>query len=220
MSLSRFQYRGASLSLIAAALLSACSGQSNSLVPSQGMMARSLSALQPDAGPAKCVGQKTTKNYASINTTFSSKGGTLCIPAFGGFGGSVTYPGATPPIAVTVISSTTNYNKMPMLGTGKPIFYLQVGIKKPTKFGTKVAAGGGLVSKSFVPGQTYYAVAGASVEGLVQNLGACSVVATKSSAGGSISGFGTLLKGQPILIAPVTGVVEIYAVKQTVKGKC
>jgi hypothetical protein len=225
MSLSRLHHRGAALSLVAAAFLAACSGQSNNaFVPTQSAPFASHTAQGPTdfmSMPAACIGQKNSKDYATLDATFSTKGGTVCIPAFGGWGGSVTYPPAEPAAKVALTSSVKNYNKMPNFDGSAAMFYLQVTFKSPTGFGTKAPAGGGLIGKTLVPGKTYSAVAGASLLGKIKILGGCTAVATKTSSGGSISGLGTVLQGAPIAIAPITGIVEIYPGKSKfAKGKC
>jgi hypothetical protein len=221
MSLSRLHHRGAALSLVAAAFLAACSSQSsNSFVPTQSAPF-ALHAVQGPTDftskPAAFIGQKNSTNYASLTSTFTSKGGTLCVPAIGGWGGSVTYPAAKPAAKITLISSVKNYNKMPNFGKGAAMFYLQVALKSPTAFGTKTPAGGGILGGTLVAGKTYSAIAGAAGFGVIS---ACTTVAMKSKSGGMISGVGTVLKGVTIPGA-ITGIVEIYAGKSKyAKGKC
>jgi hypothetical protein len=224
MSLSRLYHRGAAFSLVAAAFLAACSGQSNSLVPSQSAPFASHTMQGPTdftSMPAACIGQKTTATHATLDTQFSSKGGKLCIPAIAGWGGSVTYPPALPAAKVTLTSSVKNYNKMPNFQKGAaPLFYLQVGFKSATAFGKSVPPGGALIGKTLVGGKTYTALAGASVFGIVKLLGGCYAVATKGKDGGTISGIGTVLKHATIPGA-ITGIVEIYAGKsKSAKDKC
>jgi hypothetical protein len=172
-----------------------------------------------DASPPACKEQKTYNQYASLSATLSSKGGTVCIPAFGGFGGTVGYPPANPSIGVALISSTSNYNgKLPGLHSGKPIFYLQLSIAGPTSFGRNVPAGGGLTRQAIVPGQNYTAFAQAKIDGFPVNFKPCYTRAVKGKFGGVIGGVGTLLKGQNVPTA-ATGVIEIYAGKYAA-GKC
>jgi hypothetical protein len=184
---------------------------STSLAPG---LARGAGSAQPDLKPPPCKGQKTTKNYASLTVKLSTQGGSLCIPAFGGFGGSVKYPSANPSVKLHLISSTTNYNHQPKLGKGMAIFYLQLALSGGTSFGTNVQAGGGLTSKKIVPDQPYTAYGQAVVSGFKVLFGPCFVVATKGKYGGVIGGIGTLLKGRSIPVA-ARGVIEVYAGKQT-----
>ena len=77
--------------------------------------------------------QKNYKQYATDEESFSTKGGALCIPAFGGLGGALTYPPANPSAGVGLVSSTSDYNhELPQLHRGTPIFFLQLAIKNGT----------------------------------------------------------------------------------------
>lgn len=191
----------------AAAVLGACAQHGGGILP-----ATPLAVF--DAGPPACKGQKNTKNYASLTVKLSTKGGTLCIPAYGGFGGSIKYPSANPSVKFTLISSTKNYNHQPRLGKGTAIFYLQVALAGGTSFGTNTTAGGGLTAKAILPGKAYSAYGQATISGFPIDFGPCYAVATKGKYGGVIGGIGTLLKGVSIPV-PAKGVIEIYAGKQT-----
>jgi len=203
--------------LLIAALLSAC-GHAGSVLPpsnfSPSQVERPLKAVPPD-----CPGEKLKKKFGSVNETLSTSGGSLCIPAFGGFGGTIEYPSVNPSVGIKLTSSTTNYNgALPSLGKGKPIFYVQLSIAGATTFGTNVPAGGGLAGKELVPAQTYTAFAQASADGISEPLTPCYLTAGKSKYGGVISGIGTLLKGLNVPV-PAQGIVEIYSGKQA-KSKC
>jgi hypothetical protein len=203
------------VALAAGASLAGCAMSSGGLVPSS---VQSVAVVR-DALPPACPGQKTTKQYATISETFSSSGGTLCIPAFGGFGGSVNYPPATPSVGVALTSSTTNYNgQLPSLHSGTPIFYLQLAIAGATSFGQSSSAGGGLTSKSIKPGKVYSAYAQATISGIKFNFTPCYAKATKGKYGGVIGGVGSLLKGQTVPAA-ASGIIEIYAGKSA-SAKC
>ena len=194
---------------------------SRTLVPASLPAAPSIAhaMLIADAAPPACKGQKTTKQYASDKEKFLSKGGSLCIPAFGGLGGSITYPPANPAVSVSLISSTTNYNhKLPSLHSGSPVFYLQLSIPSGTSFGANAPAGGGLTGQPIVAGKDYTAFGQAVVFGVPFKFSPCYTVATKGKYGGSIGGVGTLLNGQTVPGA-ASAVVEIYAGKFASK-KC
>jgi hypothetical protein len=167
----------------------------------------------PDANPPACKGQKHTKDYASLTETLSTQGGSLCIPEFGGFGGTVKYPAANPSVQLTLVSSTKNYNNEPKLGNGTAIFYLQLALSGGTSFGSNVRVGGGLTSQKIVPGDPYTAYGQAVISGFKFDFGPCYAVATKGKYGGVIGGIGTLLKGESIPVA-ASGVIEIYSGKQ------
>ena len=66
------------------ARLAACAQHGSALLPSTALRRAPRAARLV---PPNCKGQKTTKHYASLTVTLSTKGGSLCIPAFGGFGG-------------------------------------------------------------------------------------------------------------------------------------
>ncbi len=220
MSSIRFWMRG-SLAAIAAALMAACAQHgvmlpSTSYAPAFGGASQPL--LLPDLTPPKCKGQKTTKQYASLTVTLSTKGGMFCIPAFGGFGGTIRYPSANPSVKLKLISSTKNYNHQPELGKGTPLFYLQLAISGGTSFGTNLPAGGGLTAKKLIPGKPYTAYGQAVIDSIPFNFTPCYTIATKGKYGGAIGGIGTLLKGQIVPFA-ATGVIEIYSGKEA-SGKC
>ena len=167
-------------------------------------------ATVPDTGPPACTGQKTFARYASVKERLSAKGGQLCIPAFGGFGGTIDYPPASPPVKVSLISSTTNYNhKLPSLHQGTPIVYLQLAILGTTTFGPNAPGGGGLTGQPITPGKTYTVYAQAVIYGFPYSFNPCYAVATQGPYGGVIGGVGTLLQGQKIP-ANTSGVIEIY----------
>jgi len=202
---------------LAAALLASCAAHGG-VVPAGSFGPAGQSIVAPLRVPPDCKGQQTTSDYASITETLSTSGGSLCIPAFGGFGGKVKYPGADPSIDVSLTSSTTNYDNMPELGQGTAIFYIQLGLSGATSFSSKVAAGGGLASQSLVPKQPYTAYGQAVVYGFKYDFGPCYVVAKKNRYGGIIGGLGTLLKGQSIPVK-ANAVLEIYSGQQT-QTKC
>jgi hypothetical protein len=215
MSLGGFTMRG-TLALTAASLLAACAGHGGAMPPvATGSLAPSVTA---EAKLHDCKGQQTTKQYATVTGTLLTSGGSFCIPKFGGYGGSVKYPGANPSVQLTLTSSTTNYDGMPELGSGTAIFYMQLAISGGTSFGNKVGRGGGLSSKQIGAGQTYTVFGQAKVDGFPFNFTPCYVVAVKSRYGGTLGGIGTLLKGQNVPAA-ATGVIEIYEGKQA-SGQC
>ncbi|HEY2473174.1 MAG TPA: hypothetical protein VGI19_00085 [Candidatus Cybelea sp.] len=211
MSDLRYWLRGASAVAVFIAL-AACAQQDRTFAPTT----LSAASIAPDALPPSCKGQKTTKQYASVSEQLLSKGGSLCVPAFGGFGGSIKYPPANPSVKLGLTSSTTNYDHLPNLGKGSPIFYLQLAISGGTTFGQNVRAGGGLTSQQIDPGEPYTIYGQAVVHHIPFNFGPCYAVATKGKYGGVLGGVGTLLKGARVPVA-ATAVLEIYAGQQTNK---
>ncbi len=150
--------------------------------------------------------------------TLSTKGGSFCIPEFGGFGGTVKYPSANPSVQLSLISSTTDYDKLPELGTGNAIFYLQLAISGGTTFGSNSTAGGGLTSKNIAAGKPYTAFGEAIVFSIPVQFTPCYTIATKGKYGGVIGGLGTLLKNQSVPVK-ASGFIEVYSGKQA-SAKC
>ncbi|MFZ0031864.1 MAG: hypothetical protein WAK84_08325 [Candidatus Cybelea sp.] len=210
MTLVRFSVRGV-ICVATATVLSACA-QHGAFMPATSFVPQQIAL--PDLTPPKCKGQKSTKNYASLTVTLSTKGGSFCVPEFGGFGGTIEYPGANPSVKLALISSTTDYNHLPQLGTGTAIFYLQLAISGGTAFGNQVPAGGGLAAKKLVPEKPYTSYGQAKIFGYTFKFGPCVATAKKSKYGGSIGGIGTLLKGAHVPSA-ASGLIEIYSGKQT-----
>jgi hypothetical protein len=201
------------VSLLAAAALSACSGLSGSVPPSPN--AASPAASRPAANPPPCSGQSTTSEYATSETqTVASKPASMCVPAFGGFGGTIQLPAAKPSITATATTSTTNYNQtLPSLGKkGKPLLYLQLVTSATTAFGKKFKSSGGLAGKSLKTGNDYtvYGEAKlAGVAGITMTFTPCVAKASAGKYGGVISGIGSLLAAQRI-DTPAVMYFEIY----------
>ncbi len=220
---------GPVLVMSAAVSFAGCAAHTGGLVPSltpaatqnQSSVTRPLEPVpvSPDAVPPNCKGQKSTQQYASDKEKLLSKGGNLCIPAFGGLGGSIAYPAVNPPVSISLISSTTNYNhKLPSLGSGSALFYLQIAFTTGTTFANNARAGGGLTGKAITAGSTYTAYAQAIILGFPVNFKPCYTVATKGKYGGVIGGVGTLLKGQAVP-NNTSGIIEIYP-GQNAPAKC
>jgi hypothetical protein len=155
----------------------------------------SVTAL--DSAPP-CKGQKNTKEYASIGAkALSTKGGTLCVPSFGGWGGTMDYPGPTSQASMALISSTTAYNPgaFPPPGSVNPIFYIQFKMNSyGVVFSSKLPAAGGLSSKSLTVGKFYTAQGASDVGSLWDVLGECSTKAFATGRGPTILGIGFVLE--------------------------
>jgi hypothetical protein len=217
--------RARALSALAAiAALSACAGGAGSLPPSPGApLGRPAGVhVKPRGNPPACKGQTTTTQFASLSEKFKRKGAALCIPAFGGFGGSFPYPAAKPMVSAMVTSSTTNYNRtLPVLAKGKPLFFLQAATSAPATFGSKLPARGGLEGHKLSAGKPYtvYGQAKlAGVAGITITFTPCSAVAVLSKYGGLIGGMGKLLAGQN-LAGTATITFEVFAGAHT-SNKC
>lgn len=205
--------------LAAACALAACGGQSATVLPSR----QPAALARPDAAIPTCKGQTTSSEYATSKPTkLKSRNTHACIPAFAGFFGSLHYPAATPAVAATLTSSTTNYNTMlPALSKGKPVFYLQVATTAATTFAATYTAAGGLTSKTLRPGKTYYVYGQAKYGGvaiLFVNFPPCKATAVKAKGGGALPNLGTVLEGQAIpSAANIT--IEVYS-KGHVAASC
>jgi hypothetical protein len=141
--------------------------------------------------------------------TLSTKGRSLCIPAFGGFGGSINYPSAKPSVQLTITASTTDYDHQQKLGKGAPLVYLQLALAGATTFGFHVKAGGGFTGEKLVAGKTYTVFGRAVLHHIPFNFRPCYEVASKGKYGGGvITRIGTLLKGVN-LPGAATGLIEI-----------
>lgn len=202
----------------AAISLAACGG---SQVLTQTSGAPATVAKADIAKIPACKGQKDTKQYASISAKpLSAKGGTLCVPRFGGWGGSMNYPSASSS-SMALISSTTAYNPIlfPPAGSVTPIFYIQYGLNKSgVIFGVKLPASGGLASKSLKVGKPY-TVQGAYVVGSLWNtFGSCSTTAVASKYGATIRGVGFVLENVHMGAAS-SGVISILPGKLA-QSKC
>ena len=220
-----FSFRYPALSLSAfffAVSLAACAGNSNTVPAAQSLAPQSLDPTVAVPGP--CAGQETRPKFASITETLGKRGGRLCIPAIRGFGGSLQYPAAYSSNQAELISSTTNYSKaLPTLGTGTPMFYLQLSTSYATAFDKGPTAGMALEGQKIKPGQTYTMYAHATLgKGIPGGTIACHVTASTNAFGGAVDGLGSVFK-----LAKVPGlgyqsfqvVIEVYLGKQ-VQNKC
>ena len=206
-----------SIVLAAAAVLSACAQNNGATLPAASLVQQpNIVAL--GSGPPPCTGQVTKNNHASVKVTLSNKGGSFCVPAFGGFGGSIAYPKAKPSVKVTITSSTSDYKHFPQLGTGTAIFYLQLAFKGGTTFGSGINNTGGLTSAAIKNGKTYTAIGQATISGGKVNIRPCYTVATKGQFGGVLGYIGALFE-YSTSVNPATAFIEIYKGKQT-KNQC
>ena len=216
------------VSAVAIGLLAGCAGQSALTPPpanlgSTDTLAR-LGADVPDVSPPpKCKGQTGTKVYAEVaKETLKAHGGTLCVPAFGGWGGGLQYPQQYGSYAYTVklISSTKAYSGslLPPAGSKTPIFYLQIGFNSFPGFYPTLPKGAPLVSshlkakKSYTVGlfEYFYGL------GWSQEV-SCYQVAAKSKHGGSLAHVGAVF--QKLTFMEHNGAIEIFA-GALVSNKC
>jgi hypothetical protein len=167
------------VSLVTVVAIAGCSTSPRSLPPttsppqsvltpdhSRGAETLPIPALVPDA------------NFAKATEKINSSGGTLFVPKFGGFSGSVGYPSnnALPGTTITLISSTTDINHAPQPSQGTVVFYLQARLKSITGYVTfnTGTASATLRSSSLLSSKTYsiYAYAfGKPLHGTPYNIG-------------------------------------------------
>ncbi len=195
---------------IVAGIVSGCASQSNVTMPQENAAG---SIILPQAGPPACKGQKTTKSSSSAAEKLSSKAGSLCIPTFHGFGGSLEYPGATPAGKVTVTSTTID-NGFPTQGSGTPAFYLEIALPAATAFGSALHAGSGLTGKTIKAKADYTVFSAYLKYGFWYAALSCYTVAKPGKHGGVLDGLGTVLKGQSFG-GPYTLLFEVYPNQQS-----
>lgn len=216
------------VSVVAAGLLAGCAGQSMLTPPpanfdSTDTLAR-LGANEPDVSPpAKCNGQKTTEFYAEMaKEVMKTGGGSLCVPAFKGWGGALQYPrtDGSAKYTVKLVSSVSAYKGalLPPRGSKKPMLYLQIGFSGPPGFNPTLPKGAPLVSSHFAPKKSYtvelfeyYYALGWSEEA------SCYQVAETSKNGGALVDVGAVF--QNVTFRESNGAIEIFA-GALVSNKC
>lgn len=195
---------------LAVAMLAGCGGSQTALT---GTMPATAAFARAVTGPPTCKGQRTTKKYGNVTVKLKTKGGSFCIPAFGGFGGSMQYPGVERSVKLTIRTSTENIYNEPQLGTGTSIVYLNLHFHAGTHFGSKLKSYGGLTSQTIYAGDTYTAYGIVAVGNLVLMFPPCYTVATQGPYGGVLPNLGELFSGTTITGAGY-GVIEIYSGEQ------
>jgi hypothetical protein len=186
-----------------AMVLTAC-GQPSGTMPATATFAPAVT------GPPACTGQRTKKKYGDISVTLKTKGGSFCIPAFGGFGGSMQYPGVQRSVKLTIRTSTQDIYDEPQLGTGTSLVYLNLHFHAGAHFGSNLKSKGGLTSKTINAGATYTAYGIVAVGHLVLMFPPCYTVATQGPYGGVLPNLGNLFINTTITGAGY-GVIEIYS---------
>jgi hypothetical protein len=199
------------LALAAACTMASCAQRESAALPAA-MTVRAATA------PPQCTHQRTKGKYAQIEARLKNRAGSFCVPAFGGFGGTVEYPGVKRPVKLVLRSSTENIYDEPLLGSsGAPIFYLNLHVLAGTHFHTKLKSGGGLTSATIQAGQPYSAFGIVAVGHLVLRFPPCYAVATQGPYGGILPGIGQLFSDTTITGAGY-GVIEIYPGMQVSQG--
>ena len=157
-----------------------------------------------------CKGQRTTKNYAGKSFRLSRKGGSFCVPAFGGFGGSIEYPRMDRALELTVRTSTANIYYEPGLGNGTPIVYLNLHFHSGATFGKHLKSAGGVTSQAIEPGQAYTAYGIVAFGHLDLMFPPCYTVATQGPYGGVLPNLGNLFS-KTTIVGNGFGAIEIYS---------
>ena len=202
--------RHAAVAGMAATVLAGCSGTHSA---TSGMLPAAAAFAGDTTGPPACKGQRTTKKYGEASATLRKGGGSLCIPAFGGFGGSLQYPGIERSAKLTLRTSTENIYNEPQLGTGASLVYLNLHFHAGTHFGSHLKSAGGLTSESVTPGQAYTAYGIVTVGHLALMFPPCYAVATAGTYGGVLADLGHILRDTTITGAGY-GAIEIYSGEQ------
>lgn len=179
---------------VLAVMASGCTIQPSNPFVQQQNVAVPTFHFSPQAKPARCKGQKTTKKYASVSARLSTRGGSLCIPVFHGLGGAIRYPGATPAVKVTVLSTTID-NNYPYPGTGAPLLYVVLTPSAGTTFGTRLRSGAGLIGKGIQVNAPYTTFTSMLEFGLWHQGNECYSVAKAGKRGPTIGDLGALLSG-------------------------
>ncbi len=188
----------------AVAALLAAQGEASGIVRAPATFARAAS------GPPACARQRTTMQYGGhTSRSLRAHGGLFCIPAFGGFGGSLQYPGVERSVELSIRTSAANIYNEPQLGTGTPIVYLNLHFHAGTHFGSKLKSQGGLTSATIQAGQAYTAYGIVAVGHLSLMFPPCYTVAAQGPYGGVLSNLGDLFSDTTIT-GNGYGVIEIY----------
>jgi hypothetical protein len=190
------------LALAASCAMASCGQRYGAALPP-------AATAQAAVAPPQCKDQRTRPKYAQTRVKLKTRGGSFCIPEFHGFGGTMQYPGVGRSVELVLRSSTQDIYDEPLLGSGTPIFYLNLHFLAGTQFHTKVKSSGGLTSAKITAGQIYSAFGIVAVGHLVRMLTPCYAVATQGPYGGILPGLGQLFSDATITGAGF-GVIEIY----------
>jgi hypothetical protein len=201
--------------LIAVALLTSCAGR---VIP-QSSGATTADVAAATAKPPSCPGQTDASDYSTLQEPMEVNGGQLCIPSFGGWGGTFAYPKiVTGGENSTILgSSTTDYNgtlKLPV--HGKPLFYLQIAFGLAGHFAKTVASAGALYGPALKAHEPY-TFFGSQLGSITTKFAPCYSIATKGKYGIGVSGLGALLENASV--QPENSVIELFKKKLT-KKRC
>jgi hypothetical protein len=194
----------------ATGVLAACSGPQTA---ASGTTAAVVPLARVASTIPSCERQHTNKRYGAITVRLKPVGGSLCIPAFDGFGGSIQYPRVNHSTKLTLRTSTENLYDEPQLGSGTSIVYVNLHFHSGAHFGKKTTSESGLTSDAIVPGSTYTAYGIVAAGHLVLYFPPCYSVATQGTYGGVFPNLGNLFSETTVTGAGY-GVIEIYSGQQ------
>ena len=189
-------------------LLAGCSGPQNAT--DRAFLAPPAANVRAMTSAPACDGQHTTRKYGEITARLKRTGGSFCIPAFGGFGGSMQYPRVDRSAKLTIRTSSDNLYDEPQLGeSGATLVYVNMHFHGGTHFGKKVQSADGLTSAAIVPGNSYTAYGIVGVGHLILRFPPCYSVATQGQYGGIFPNLGNLFS-ETTITGNGYGVIEIY----------
>jgi hypothetical protein len=213
------KFTGAAL---AAAMLAGCAGNT-AAIPYQTTVAgpaalpgTAFDVVSPDVtAPPKCKGEKETKEYGTVASQAikQDKGASVCVPAFGGWGGALQFPGTyNTGYTVSMTSSTKPYKGglFPPAGSKKPIFYLQFAFNGFPGFYPSIPKGGPLESLhisakkpyTILVSEYFYALGWSTV-------GECYQDAKMAKNGNGLAGAGKIFEKTTFL--EMHGILEVFA---------
>jgi hypothetical protein len=203
--------------VIATLLLAGCAGASivPGAAPTSTLSSLGMNPTLPDVtAPPKCKGQKQSKDYASVakEPIKEVAGGNDCVPAFGGWGGDLQFPGTyNDSYTVSLTSSTTAYKGglFPPGGSQKPIFYLQIDFSGFPGFYKTLPKGNPLESTHLTAGNPYTILVKEYFYALGwDEVGECYQIARKAKDGNGLADAGTIFEGVTIL--EMKNVLEVF----------
>lgn len=219
------------IAAVAVAMLAGCAGNATAIPPQSTLTAPGTlpgatigGVVGPDVtAPPKCKGQKQTKYYATVakQDLKESKGTAVCVPAFGGWGGGLQFPGTyNVSYTVSMTSSLKAYKGglFPTNGSQTPIFYLQFAFSGFPGFYTSIPKGTPLESTHLLAGKPYtilvleyfYALGWSTV-------GECYQTAKKATHGNGLAGAGTIF--EKVTFLEMHGILEVFK-GELVDNKC
>jgi hypothetical protein len=210
------QFRRSRIAGFAAAmLLASCAGHA---IPQS---SEAIAPVFAAKTASSCKGQVNTDKYSYVSEEMFVKGGSLCIPTFAGWGGTLAYPKMTSKSnnGVLVGSSTTDYNGILKLPErGKPLFYLQLTYGSFGSLGKTLSSNGALYGPALKEHQPYTFFGAELGSGsTAKKYSPCYTIAAKGAYGVEVSRVGSVLENASLV--PENSVIEVFKGKRT-KTRC